>query len=154
MIRRDSAEWAAWVEEFSRGENAEAWRGIMCFLQWIQIRQENGHAVPAFLEGLEGDLFHSHLLRRLIAGKTGLKDPPPERHGLPWYDLLESGVGHADEARPWEWSPASRVAIDGGIWFVLEKRSDEEYIVTYRVGGEPFRLTPTADQRWLLQRQD
>lgn len=39
MTRRTAAEWQQWIADFSRGEQTEAWRGIMCFLRWIQIRR-------------------------------------------------------------------------------------------------------------------
>ena len=66
MTRRTAEEWDQWLTEYSRGENTEAWRGIMCFLRWIQIRAENGHPIPNFLPAIEEDIFFSHLLRRLL----------------------------------------------------------------------------------------
>lgn len=152
MTKRTAEEWKRWLSEFSRGENPEAWRGIMCFLRWIQIRADNGHPVPNFLMGLEGDIYYSHLLRRLLEGKEPLSYPPPESNGAGWYDLLETGRGTARDVRPWEWAPDHKIAINQGIWTILEKRSDTDYVITYRPNGEAFHLTKQPDGDWLLER--
>lgn len=152
MLDRKIDDWQRWLEEFSKGNNEEAWRGIMCFLRWIQIRALNGHAIPNFLPALEGDLFHSELLRRMLAGKEPLRHPPPESFGQAWYELLETGRADGVEVRQWEWAPDVKIAINQGIWTILEKKSESELIVTYRQGGESFRLRQRADGSWLLER--
>jgi hypothetical protein len=152
MLDRNSDDWTRWLEEFSKGKDREAWRGIMCFLRWIQIRAINGHAIPNFLPGLEGDLFHSHLLRRLLEGKEPLPFPPPESYGGAWYEILESGKAEGVEVRPWEWAPDLKIAINEGIWTIVEKKSATEMLVTYREGGETFRLRRREDETWMLER--
>jgi hypothetical protein len=152
MTRRTAEEWNQWLAEYSRGENTEAWRGIMCFLRWIQIRAENGHPIPNFLPAIEEDVFYSHLLRRLLAGKDALESPPPESFAQPWYDLVESGQGIATEVKPWEWAPEQKISINQGIWTILEKKSDSEYLVMYRLNPETYRLTHDCDGSWLLNR--
>ena len=151
MLDRTPDDWQRWLEEFSNGDNREAWRGIMCFLRWIQIRAQNGHAIPDFLPGLEGDIYHSYLLRRLLGGKEPLPLPPPESFGKAWYELLETGRAEGVEVKPWQWAPESKIAINDGIWTILEKKSDVKMIVTYRVGGERFRLV-RGEEGWLLER--
>jgi hypothetical protein len=152
MLDRSTEDWNRWLEEFSQGINREAWRGIMCFLRWIQVRALNGHAVPNFLPGIEADLFHSMLLRRLLDGKEPLPHPPPESFGQGWYDLLESGRAENLNVRRWEWSPDTKIAINDDVWTILEKRADSELVVTYREGGERFRLTKRTDDSWQLER--
>jgi hypothetical protein len=152
MLDRTPDDWMRWLEEFSQGADTEAWRGIMCFLRWIQIRAQNGHAIPNFLPGLEGDIYHSLLLRRMLAGKEPLPTPPPESDGKAWYDLLETGRAENIDVKPWEWAPDVKISINQGIWTILEKRSATEFIVTYREGGEQFRLTKREDGTWLLER--
>ena len=140
MTRRTSDEWQQWLAEFSRGDHPEAWRGIMCFLRWIQIRAENGHPIPNFLPAMEGDIFHSHLLRRMLSGKEPLDAPPPENFGHPWYELVEDGRGVATEVKPWEWAPEQKISVNQGIWTILEKKSETEYVVTYRLNPAAYRL--------------
>ena len=152
MLDRTTDDWTRWLEEFSQGTDREAWRGIMCFLRWIQIRAINGHAIPNFLPGLEGDVFHSHLLRRLLGGKEPLAHPPPESYGGAWYDLLETGKAEGVEVHSWEWAPDVKIAINQGIWSIVEKKNDAEFVVTYREGGEQFRLTRSQDANWVLER--
>jgi hypothetical protein len=152
MTRRSEQDWQHWLADFSRGENTEAWRGIMCFLRWMQIRAENGHAIPNFLPAMEGDIYHSHLLRRMLAGKEPLDAPPPESFGQPWYDLVENGKGSASEVKPWEWAPEQKIAVNHGIWTILEKKSDDEYVVTYRLNPDPYRLIRQADGNWHLDK--
>lgn len=154
MNRRTGDEWRQWLTEFSRGDQPEAWRGIMCFLRWIQIRAANGHPIPNFLPAMEGDIFHSHLLRRLLSGKEPLDAPPPEMFGEPWYELVETGRGIATEVKPWEWAPEQKISINQGIWTILEKTSDTEYLVTYRLNPAAYRLTKQAGDQWLLERVD
>ena len=153
MLDRTPEDWERWLEEFSQGEHREAWRGIMCFLRWIQIRALNGHAIPNFLPGLEGDIYHSYLLRRMIEGKEPLPFPPPESYGKPWYELLETGKAEATDVKPWQWAPEVKISINEGIWTILEKLSPTEMIVTYREGGEPFRLVKRDEGTWLLERR-
>jgi len=150
MLDRTAENWREWLSEFSKGDQTEAWRGIMCFLRWIQIRALNGHAIPNFLPGIEGDLYHSELLRRLLAGREPLVHPPPESFGQAWYDLIETG--HADnvEVKPWEWAPDVKIAINRGIWTIVEKRSETELLVTFRQGGQVFRLSHEPDGSWRL----
>lgn len=154
MTRRTAEDWDRWLAEFSRGENPEAWRGIMCFFRWLQIRAEHGHPSPNFLPALEGDIWHSHLLRRLLAGKDPLDAPPPESFGEPWYELVETGRGTAAEVKPWEWAPDQKISVNRGIWTILEKRSDGEYVVTYRANSDAYRLSRQPDGQWLLERID
>jgi hypothetical protein len=151
MNRRTTDEWNAWLAEFSRGDQSEAWRGIMCFLRWLQIRAENGHPIPNFLPALEGDILHSHLLRRMLSGKEPLDAPPPESFGEPWYELVETGRGVATEVKPWEWAPEQKISVNQGIWTILEKKSDTEYVVTYRLNPAAYRLSKQADGSWLLE---
>ncbi len=153
MLDRSPEDWQRWLDEFSHGENREAWRGIMCFLRWIQIRAQNGHAIPNFIPGLEGDIFHSHLLRRMLEGKEPLAIPPPESYGKPWYELLETGKFEVTDVKPWQWAPEVKMSINEGIWTILDKTSTTEMTITYRAGGEPFRLVKRDEATWLLERQ-
>jgi hypothetical protein len=153
MLNRSPEDWNRWLDEFSQGLNREAWRGIMCFLRWIQVRAQNGHAVPNFLPGIEADLFHSMLLRRLLDGKEPLPFPPPESFGKGWYALLEAGGAENVNVRRWEWSPDTKIAINDDVWTILENRSPSEFVVTYREGGERFRLSKRADDLWQMERE-
>jgi hypothetical protein len=152
MIKRTPEEWDRWVQDLCQGQHSEAWRGIMCFLRWIQIREENGHPVPTFLLGIEGDLLHSRLLRRLLDKKEPFDYPPPETFGHGWYELVEQGKGLATDVRLWAWAPESKIAINQDVWTILQKVSDTEYLVTYRPDGEPFRLQQLNEKEWLLER--
>lgn len=50
--------------------------------EYVRLCDDNGKAVCA--ETIE----HSSLLRRLLAGRPPLPKPPPERFGLPAYELV------------------------------------------------------------------
>lgn len=152
FLDREADDWSRWLDEFSQGKDREAWRGIMCFLRWIQLRALNGHAVPDFLPGIEGDVFHSMLLRRLLDGKEPLPHPPPESFGKGWYDLLETGRAENVVVRPWQWNPEQKIAINEDVWTILERKSETQMIVTYREGGERFRLTKGGDGVWRIER--
>jgi len=52
--------------------------------QWLEICEANNRKIePA-------DVDHSSLLRRLLAGKSALLQPPPKRFGYPAWELIES----------------------------------------------------------------
>ena len=85
-------------------------------------------------------------------GKEPLDAPPPESFGQPWYELVETGRGIATEVKPWEWAPEQKISINQGIWTILEKKSDTEYLVTYRLNPAAYRLTRRPDGTWLLER--
>ncbi|MEZ6139716.1 MAG: hypothetical protein R3B84_04010 [Zavarzinella sp.] len=152
MNVRSPDEWQQWLDDFSRGESTEAWRGIMCFLRWIQIRSENGHPVPNFLPAIEGDIFHSHLLRRMLAGKEPFDNPPPESYGQPWYELVETGQSVTKDVEPWEWAPEQKISINKGIWTIIKKNSDQELVVQYKLNPERYLLKRTASDTWTMQR--
>jgi hypothetical protein len=152
MTRRTADDWNQWLADFSRGETTEAWRGIMCFLRWLEIKAENGHPVPNVLPAMEGDIYHSHLLRRMLGGKEPLDAPPPDSFGQPWYDLVETGRGAPTEVQPWEWAPEQKIAVNRGIWTILEKKSETDYMVTYRLNPTAYRLSKQRDGNWLLER--
>jgi hypothetical protein len=154
MTARTAEDWRQWLADFSRGQSTEAWRGIMCFLRWLEIKAANGHPIPNFLPAMEGDIYHSHLLRRLLGGKEPLPAPPPESFGQPWYDLVETGRGTPTEVKPWEWAPEQKISVNRGIWTILEKRSDDEYVIAYRLDPAAYRLARQADGAWLLERAD
>ncbi len=154
MLERTPEDWSRWLEEFSQGNSHEAWRGIMCFLRWIQIRALNGHAIPNFLPGLEGDVFHSMLLRRMLDGKEPLQHPPPESFGKAWYELLETGRAENVEVQTWAWAPNEKIAINQGIWSILEKKSASDFVVSYRAGGEQFHLRRRDEGGWFMERVD
>ena len=89
----------------------------------------------------------------MLDGKDPLPAPPPESFGQPWYELVESGKGIATEVKTWEWAPDQKISVNRGIWTIMEKKSDNEYIVTYRLNPVPYRLARDGDGRWSLERQ-
>jgi hypothetical protein len=152
MKTRTAAEWQAWLQEMSQHQNEEAWRGILCFFRWIEIRALNGHATPSFLEGLQQDLHHSALLRRLIAGKEPLPEPPPESFGQPWYELIENGEATASEVKPWEWDPESKLSINKGVWTIQERIGETEYLVTRKGSTGLYEVAQHAEQ-WVIRKR-
>ncbi|QVL30641.1 hypothetical protein KIH39_17505 [Telmatocola sphagniphila] len=152
MSKRSASEWELWERQLAQEGYEEAWRGIQCFFRWIEIRAENGHAVPSFLVGLEEDVKHSSLLRRLISGKEPLPEAPPESFGQPWYELIENGRAIATEVEPWEWAPEKKLTINKGVWTIVEKINEADYLVCFREPGDRFRISRERDH-WLISRQ-
>ena len=85
-------------------------------------------------------------------GKDPLDAPPPESFGEPWYELVETGRGTATEVKPWEWAPDQKISVNRGIWTILERRSDTEYVITYRHNPDTYRLSKQSDGTWLVER--
>jgi len=104
-------------------------------LRWLQIREENGIAFPSGLSQFNADIGHSALLNRLMEGKEPLPIAPPRAYSYPWYHLIEDGYGYPYEVweAPKEFSTEYNALIIEQClcWKVLEKISDNEWIVTY-----------------------
>lgn len=132
--------WNRWLASQSRGENAEAWRGVMCVLRWLAIREENRIPPPGRFTNLEEDITFSALLRRLIQGKEPLPEPPPESFGQPWYDLMEHGRAEAVEVNEVSWGKDSHIIINQAIWRIDQIQMGGQLIVSHREDGPRFRL--------------
>ena len=63
--------------------------------QWLHLKERYEPARPVYsLSQLSADVDHSSLLRRLLAGKEPLPEPPPRSFSYPWYEIVEQG--HAE----------------------------------------------------------
>ena len=111
--------------------------------KWVEIRQANYQPLPQDSNQLLSDIMHSRLLRRLLAGKEPLPEPPPTSASQPWYELIEDGHGECYEVyevKPedalYPGEPALLVNQDSR-WRIINKLSDAEYIA--RHGKTPSR---------------
>src|SRR5438132_1210292 len=66
-------------------------KAVDSVVRWLRIRERSGHPAPTSYAELVDAIGHSALLRRLLAGKTPLRVPPPRSFGQPWYSLIECG---------------------------------------------------------------
>ncbi len=149
----DPEYWVRWMYHQSQGQDLEAWRGVMCVLRWLAIRERNNIPPAGRVFQLEDDIVHSKLLRRLIEGKEPLPDPPPDSFGNPWYELGETGESEAVEVQEILWAEQHYVLINQSIWKVVERVSEIERRVQYQDQTTIYRLTQTDDRRWRLQRE-
>jgi hypothetical protein len=143
--------WDRWLIHHSRGVHHEAWRGVVCVLRWLAIREDNNIPPPGRFHHLEDDVVHSSLLRRLIEGKEPLPEAPPESFGQPWYELMEKGFARNLRVSELRWGRGSHLIINHGLWQVVREESPESCIVTHRRNGQPYRLKREAEE-WTLQR--
>jgi len=113
---------------------------IQCLLRWLEVREAEGHPFPDSVRKLKEDIDHSALLGRLLSGQEPLDDPPPKTMAYPWYEIIEKGKGEPSQV----WEAQSdlvsalgfkAIIIDGYPWRILEKVSEEEYLVTYGKNG-------------------
>jgi hypothetical protein len=65
-------------------------RAVDSVVRWLRIRERSGHPAPTSYAELVDAIGHSALLRRLLAGKTPLRVPPPRSFGQPWYIVEET----------------------------------------------------------------
>ncbi len=109
---------------------------FQCLIDWLEVRAREGHKFPSNVGELAADIDHSVLLQRLTEGKQPLLIAPPRSFSTPWYELIEKG-----EASPFEVYPvANFLVIDQFEWKILNKVSNEEYIVTYGEEVDKFRV--------------
>jgi hypothetical protein len=67
---------------------------------------------------------------------------------------VETGRGVPTEVKPWEWAPEQKISINRGIWTILEKQSETDFTVTYRLNQATYRLHKDAEGAWALERVD
>ena len=70
--------------------NPRLW-SAQCIIDWLKIREQEGHPFPTDVSDFAVQMDHSALLRRLMEGKLALPDAPPLSFSNPWYDLAERG---------------------------------------------------------------
>ena len=143
--------WDSWINQQSNGLNQEAWRGVMCVLRWLAIRESNSIPPPGRFHHLEDDISHSALLRRLIDGKDPLPDPPPESFGQPWYELVEIGTSANVSVSEIDWGRGTHLIINQALWKVIRQENEDSCLVTHRRGGSLYRLERLKDG-WRLSR--
>lgn len=137
--------WHHWMMSQSHGLNTEAWRGVMCVLRWLSIREDNSIPPPGRFHHMEDDISHSALLRRLIDGKDPLPDPPPESYGQPWYELMENGQSTDVQVAELEWGNGTHLIINESLWKILRQDGPDAWYITYRRGSHLFRLQREGD---------
>lgn len=153
-------DWQEWQENKAKWypQNAEAWRGIRCLLEWLEVRQqfEQGTENRLGFPQLLADVDHSALLARLLKGKSPLPAPPPTSHSYPWYGLVEEGSGELDPIFVEGVSDSAetgRVRICQSSWTVLRREGDT-LIVRYDEANGEWVLSQSEKGTWLLKRRE
>lgn len=117
---------------------------IQCLIDWLKVREEGGYSFPANADEFAAEVDHSALLRRLMEGKAPLPNPPPLSHSYPWYELVETGSAVPIEV----WEADDRfnagcdykaLVINQHPWRIIEKKSNDDFLITYGNGQEVFR---------------
>jgi len=139
-------------DKFLASRPEPEWQGVVVFLRWLECQEKGGKERPGTFNRFLVNASHSALLRRLIDGKEPFEHPPPLNRSYPWYELMETGKATASDVREYgnATSPPVKIGINSGMWLILDKRSDDEYIVTYREGGEPYLLQRRGE--WTIER--
>ena len=122
-----------------------------CLLNWLKIKQKEGHRFPSSAEELENDLNHSALFKRMLSGLDPLGTPPPTSMNQPWYELAEKGEGYPKEVYVASQSQVAALGYDALVidnfpWRIVEKVSDSEYLITYGSGVDTWRAAVVGIQ--------
>lgn len=134
----------------------ESFEVISIFLRWMEICQENNRSSvkDIDLNHLRNDVDHSSLLRRMLEGKEPLPKAPPKAFSSPIYNLADTGryipfgVKFYPEGLMGIDIPS--VVIDQSIWNIIEKNSDEYYVIEWpKDVGSRYKLTLINDV-WTL----
>src|SRR5437588_12239068 len=96
-------------------------KAVDSVVRWLRIRERSGHPAPTSYAELVDTIRHSALLRRMLAGKTPLRVPPPRSFGQPWYSLIESGTADGCAVRTLKDRPGAtpRVTVNESTWELL-----------------------------------
>jgi len=144
-------EWERWLTFMSDGKHRDVWRGVMCVLRWLAIREAEGIMPPGRVDDLENDMAFSCLLKRLVGGQEPYPVAPPGSFGQPWYELIDSGEAHDLEVSKIPVNDGQHVVINESLWTVVNRFDDGGLEVAYHERGERFRLKRDEDH-WYLQR--
>jgi hypothetical protein len=133
-------------------------RAVDSVIRWLRIRERSGHPAPTSYAELVDAIGHSALLRRLLAGKTPLRVPPPRSFGQPWYSLIENGGAEGCELRPLKDRPGAtpRVTVNEWAWEVVEEGDDGRLLLRYSREATPYiaEREQAEPERWRLVRRD
>jgi len=117
-------------------------QAVVAMARWLQIRQQwTPHAGAVNSATVD----HSALLRRLLSGKEPLPTPPPRACSYPWYDLMDEG--RADHVMAESLSLGSMM-INQYLWQVIERQTEDEYIVICEAVSGPYRLWRDPPPAW------
>jgi len=133
-------------------------KAVDSVVRWLRIRERSGHPAPTSYAELVDAIGHSALLRRLLAGKTPLRVPPPRSFGQPWYSLIEGGGADGCELRPLKDRPgaAPKVTVNEWAWDIVEEPGDGRMLIRYNREA-PVYIAEREDRdpvRWRLTRRD
>jgi len=144
------------------------YRILDCILVWLMICEQNGRKFPEDLTRLRIEMGHSALLRRLMAGKNPLPEPPPKSFSYPWYELIENGF--ANPVDVWETKGTRDAATYGDDWLfinqsrwpIVRRPKKDEWIVKnirapglWRVwcsGVRTFEGSAAESKRWSMEK--
>lgn len=107
---------------------------VLATLRWCQVLSANGRGIPS-----ADDAEHSALLRRLLAGKEPLPDPPPLADRYPWYALVDAGTDTATDV--WD-AGDGHLVIRQSRWKIID-RGETWWRVQWRGEGPVYRVEPT-----------
>lgn len=114
---------------------AEARPIVMAAVRWCRILAENGRGWPT-----EDDAEHSALLRRLLAGKDALPEPPPLANRYPWYALVDNGTDTTTDVR----DPGDGALVISGTRWKIVERGPGWWRVQWRDDGPVYRVEASA----------
>jgi hypothetical protein len=107
-------------------------------VRWLQIKLQFEERYDPLRGPTLADVDHSSLLQRLLDGKEPLPVPPPKQYSYPAYHLVEEdGPQYVYEV--WFNDPG-QVVIEQSPWQIVEKLSEEDYIVQWGQFDQRYRL--------------
>jgi hypothetical protein len=140
------------------------WAIRAAFKLWVQTAREEGYEPIKMWGNFENEVDHSALLNRLLLGNDPLEQAPPKAFSYPWYELHETE--YAENCEVWvpqgEYWKSDDIVINQSHWKIVEKISDEEYIVRWKDGYPNYRAwrsRPAPGQNatafgWSLEKLD
>jgi hypothetical protein len=136
------------------GTKVRPW-SFECLVEWLRVREQEGKPFPSDVSQFITELDHSALLERLVRGKRPLPTRPPLSFSYPWYELLEEGAADASDVTICNQQqndlygfPA--MVINQGIWRIVQKTGDNEYLVTYDNGKRYYTVRKISEDTWRL----
>ena len=145
-----TGEWNQWSR--SSATETRAKPGVASCVSWLDPDSRRERPLhPQFSAGNGRDIFIA-ISRRMLAGKDP-SAPAARTFGQPWYDLVEHGRGIATEVKQWEWAPEQKIAINRGIWTILEKNSRHGLYRDLSPESGCLSVDETSGWNWLLERK-
>lgn len=131
----------------------QKWAIRKAFKLWVYTARNEGYRPIELWVNFEAEVDHSALLERTLLGKDPLTNSPPKSFSYPNYSLVEKESEEKCEVHPLD---VSTIVINQARWKIVNKISDDEYLVVWDEDYPLHRVSKVDDSTfgWRIEKID